>query len=248
MKTLLYAVIMYVITKIILGYRMSTSLLQFQKLIDSKINILNRKYKKLEVDNSNSFLESEVFKETSDRRQDNVVNLSRFMTHRISSNKNLVTNKRTAVSSFLNDVEKDFMTVAALEISDEKEYMSKQMKKKIAIRIKDFENNKLFLDRDMCLNALSAKMKVNHRYLSYYIKKYKEKDFSSYIGELRIGYIVECLEHNPDYLKFKINYLAEQSGFASHSRFTITFKKVMGISPSMFIDQIKKRRAIIGEI
>ncbi|WP_267740692.1 helix-turn-helix domain-containing protein [Myroides injenensis] len=123
---------------------------------------------------------------------------------------------------------------------DDKEYMSKDMEDYILERIEGFEKQRGFLDKDISLSVLAGQFGCNHRYLSHVINKYKQKEFTSYINELRIKYIVECLYDNSDYLLYKISYLAQQSGFASHSRFTITFKKVVGESPSQFINRLKK--------
>lgn len=128
------------------------------------------------------------------------------------------------------------------EVQSPKSYISKEKEKAILKDIQDFEFKRDFLDKEISLNTLSANIGVNHRYLSYVINKHKEKDFATYINELRVGYIVECLQSKPRYLQYKISYLAEQSGFASHSRFTITFKKVTGYSPSAYINNLKKIR------
>ncbi len=131
----------------------------------------------------------------------------------------------------------------AKEVQSAKDYISKEKEKAILKNIQDFECKRAFLDKELSLNTLSANIGVNHRYLSYVINKHKEKDFATYINELRVGYIVECLQSKPRYLHYKISYLAEQSGFASHSRFTITFKKVTGYSPSAYISNLKKTKS-----
>lgn len=41
-------------------------------------------------------------------------------------------------------------------------------------------------------------------------------------------------------LNYKLSYLAEMSGFTSHSKFTMAFKNAMGITPSQFIEELKK--------
>ena len=39
---------------------------------------------------------------------------------------------------------------------------------------------------------------------------------------------------------YKLSYLAEMSGFTSHSKFTIAFKSVVGVTPSQFIENLKQ--------
>lgn len=120
-------------------------------------------------------------------------------------------------------------------------YISKDMEEVILNGIKTFEQQKGFLKHEISLSKLASQIGVNHRYVSYVIKHHKHQDFSSYINTLRIDYIVALLQANPEMLKYKISYLADLSGFASHSRFTITFKRIKGISPSTFIEQIKDK-------
>ncbi|WP_353120140.1 AraC family transcriptional regulator [Myroides odoratus] len=118
------------------------------------------------------------------------------------------------------------------------------LKKEIAIlkQIEDSEKELFYLDKSISINALAAKFAINHRYLSYVINKHKKCDFATYVNQLRVMYIVNCLQNKPKYLQYKISYLADQSGFASHSRFTINFKKFTGHSPSTFINNLKKEK------
>lgn len=147
-----------------------------------------------------------------------------------------IKNRPNALSISKEDHNQEFEE----EEEGDKEYMSKDMEDFILERIEVFEKQKGFLDKDISLSVLAGQFGCNHRYLSHVVNKYKQKEFTSYINELRIKYIVQCLYDNSDYLLYKISYLAEQSGFASHSRFTITFKKVLGESPSQFISRLKE--------
>jgi AraC-like DNA-binding protein/tetratricopeptide (TPR) repeat protein len=121
-----------------------------------------------------------------------------------------------------------------------KEYMSEATESNILESIEKFEKSDLYLNKEISLNSVAAELGINHRYLSYVINKNKSKDFTGYINELRINYIIDCLKNDPNYLKYKISYLADQCGFLSHSRFTTTFKKVTGVSPLTFITYLQK--------
>ncbi|MFD1167391.1 helix-turn-helix domain-containing protein [Sphingobacterium daejeonense] len=74
------------------------------------------------------------------------------------------------------------------------------------------------------------------------IRKYKNQHFNDYILNLRIQYIVNQLESNKIMLDYKLSFLADMSGFTSHSKFTIAFKNVMNITPSQFIEQLKANK------
>ncbi|OIV40055.1 helix-turn-helix domain-containing protein [Flavobacterium johnsoniae] len=122
----------------------------------------------------------------------------------------------------------------------QKDYMSQETEESILKSIREFERGEYYLGKELSLNVMAAELGINHRYLSYVINKHKEKDFASYINELRINYIVDCLRADPALLRYKISYLADKCGFSSHSRFTITFKKVTGVSPLTFITYLKE--------
>lgn len=123
-----------------------------------------------------------------------------------------------------------------------KEYMSEATEISILRGIKELNKSHYYLNKDISLNSVAVELNINQRYLSYVINKHKSKDFASYINELRINYIIDRLKNDDKYLKYKISYLADQCGFSSHSRFTITFKKVTGVSPLNFITYLQKER------
>lgn len=109
-------------------------------------------------------------------------------------------------------------------------------------KLDQFENSKHFTKQDMSLALLAAHFDTNTKYLSEVINTHKGKNFNSYINELRINYIIDKLKSNKTYLQYKISYLAEESGFSSHSSFATVFKAVTGISPTVFIDLLKSTK------
>jgi AraC-like DNA-binding protein len=106
------------------------------------------------------------------------------------------------------------------------------------------EKKKVYLKSDITLGYLSSRLKVNTKYASFVINKYKRKDFNNYINELRIEYIVQKLQNESEYLDYKISYLARECGFSSHSKFATIFKSITGISPSSFIKNIRKDKGV----
>jgi AraC-like DNA-binding protein len=94
----------------------------------------------------------------------------------------------------------------------------------------------------MTLSMLSSQMGMNTKYLSEVINNNKGKNFNGYINELRINHIARLLRTDPIYLNYKVSYLAEYSGFSSHSAFTTVFKSVTGMSPNAYIQEISKNK------
>lgn len=113
--------------------------------------------------------------------------------------------------------------------------ISKEAEKNILERLDLFEEQKNFLNPDINMSSLTTFCDSNTRYVSEVIKKHKNSDFNRYINDLRISYITEKLKKEPEFRKYKISYLAEISGFSSHSKFSAAFRKSKGTSPSVYI-------------
>lgn len=110
----------------------------------------------------------------------------------------------------------------------------------ILAKLKKFETSTKYTHKDMSLATLAAQLDVNTKYLSEVINKHYHDNFNTYINKLRINYIIEKLKNEPEYLNYKISYLAEECGFSSHSSFATIFKSITGIAPTVFIDLIGK--------
>lgn len=107
-------------------------------------------------------------------------------------------------------------------------------------KLEDFENSQEFLQKSYSFAMLSGYLDTNSKYLRLLLKDYRNnKDFNSYINDLRIQYIVDKLTKEPRYRNYKISYLADECGFSSHSNFSLNFKKVTGKSPSEFIENLE---------
>lgn len=107
-------------------------------------------------------------------------------------------------------------------------------------KLKRFEASGKFTNNDMSLASLASQFDTNTKYLSEVINKHYNDNFNMYINRLRVNYIIEKLKTDPNYLNYKISYLAEQSGFSSHSSFATVFKTITGIAPTTFIDLMQK--------
>lgn len=121
-----------------------------------------------------------------------------------------------------------------------KELIKKETEEVLLNRLELFEKNMDFLDSNVSLSSVAGNLKTNTKYLSYIINKHKKKDFSSYINELKIHYIIEKLKNDPKYRTYKISYLAKECRFSSHSKFTSAFKTITGLSPSLFLSYLEK--------
>ncbi|HCN50637.1 MAG TPA: AraC family transcriptional regulator [Chryseobacterium sp.] len=122
--------------------------------------------------------------------------------------------------------------------------ISREKEEEILQKLEEFEKSDRYLNKNMSLSLLSSQMGVNTKYLSEIINTNKEKNFNGYINKLRINHIAKLLRNNPVFLNYKVSYLAEYSGFSSHSTFTTVFKSVTGMSPNTYIQEISKSKII----
>ncbi|RKF03101.1 AraC-like DNA-binding protein [Tenacibaculum lutimaris] len=107
-------------------------------------------------------------------------------------------------------------------------------------KLEEFELKEEYKDPKLTLAKLSTILNTNTKYLSWIINEYKKNDFNNYINHLRIYYIVKKMQTDSNYLNYKISYLSSECGFSSHSKFTAVFKKEIGLTPSFFINELRK--------
>ncbi|MDC8000624.1 helix-turn-helix domain-containing protein [Aequorivita todarodis] len=118
----------------------------------------------------------------------------------------------------------------------------KETEEQLLVKLEEFENSLDFINKEISLSRMALQFETNTKYLSELINAHKQKNFNTYINELRINYITDKLKNDPQYLQYKISYLAEESGFSSHSVFATIFKSVTGISPTTFIDILQNKQ------
>lgn len=138
----------------------------------------------------------------------------------------------------------------------EKEVITKQLPKRVFIphdteklilsKLKRFESTTRFTSKDISLAVLAGQFDTNTKYLSEIINAHYNVNFNTYINKLRINYLVEKLKSDSNYMNYKISYLAEDCGFASHSSFATVFKSITGISPVTFIELLKEEKQAIA--
>lgn len=123
----------------------------------------------------------------------------------------------------------------------------KEMEEKLLEKLNDFEKSTDFTKQETSLSRLALQFETNTKYLSEVVNFHKRKNFNTYINELRVSYIIDKLKNDPAYLQYKISYLAEDSGFSSHSLFATVFKSVTGIPPTTFISILRDKKESINQ-
>ena len=103
-----------------------------------------------------------------------------------------------------------------------------------------FEKEQQFLDSKITQKLLSEKLGTNPTYLSKIINAYKGKNFSNYLNDLRLEYIVELLKTEHQFLEKEIKELANIAGFTNAEAFSDNFQRKFEIKPSFFIKMMKE--------
>ncbi len=122
---------------------------------------------------------------------------------------------------------------------DRKRIMPEETEHKLLIKLREFEQSGLFLEKGFSFTDLASWMQTNNKYLSFLLNDHKQVDFNNYINQLRIDYITKLLVSQVEWQQYKIAALADEAGFSSHSQFTAVFKNLMGITPSAFISHLR---------
>ncbi|WP_107040180.1 helix-turn-helix domain-containing protein [Brumimicrobium mesophilum] len=124
-------------------------------------------------------------------------------------------------------------------VDELKSIMAEDTEMLILNNLKKFEKGKDFLDKNISLSKLAVIVNTNSKYLSYVLNKHENLNFPSYINKLRIEHIIKKISGNKIYRNYKISYLAEETGFSSHTKFSQAFKSVTGLSPSVFLKEFE---------
>nr|WP_294936226.1 helix-turn-helix domain-containing protein [uncultured Flavobacterium sp.] len=126
------------------------------------------------------------------------------------------------------------------ETGGKKIFIPQETEQILLAKLKKFEGSTRFTSNDMSLALLAGQFETNTKYLSEVINKNYNVNFNTYINKLRINFIVEKLKSDPNFMNYKISYLAEACGFSSHSSFATIFKSITGIAPITFIELLRE--------
>lgn len=137
--------------------------------------------------------------------------------------------------------------LSSFSVSDKKQepkknLILKETELQILNKLKRFENSKRYLNNEISLAVLAGQLDSNTKYLSEIINTHYNVNFNTYINRLRINFIIEKLKTDPNFINYKISYLAESCGFSSHSSFATVFKSITGISPVKFIELLNQEK------
>ncbi|WP_430411387.1 helix-turn-helix domain-containing protein [Kordia sp.] len=118
--------------------------------------------------------------------------------------------------------------------------IDKDIVQEVLDQLDKFEQEKHYLTNQISLKEVAKIVNTNSKYLSKIINSYKEKNFATYINDLRIDYLIDRMQHDPIYRKYTIRAIAEEGGFSNPEGFFRAFQKKTGLKPSYFLKKIKE--------
>lgn len=133
--------------------------------------------------------------------------------------------------------------IADNKTEHKKEPYSLEIIEDIKVKLKKFEEDKLFLAKNLTLPKVAKMLGRNHSQLSYVLNEHLDITFTHYLKTLRIRYITNLLVENKLYLQYKVENLAHECGMSSRQLFSTHFFEINGIRPIEFIrEKIKENK------
>ncbi len=103
-----------------------------------------------------------------------------------------------------------------------------------------FEKGEAYLINQISLKDVAKIVNTNSKYLSKIINSHKNKNFATYINDLRVDYLVNHIQIDTKYQKYTIRAIAEEIGFSNPEGFSRAFQKKTGLKPSYFIKKARQ--------
>lgn len=95
------------------------------------------------------------------------------------------------------------------------------------------EQQKPFLQQGLTLKELARYLGIPSNHLSQVINEQQQQTYSDFVNQYRINEAIRLLQ-DPARAHYKIESIAQSTGFKSRSAFYHVFKKLTGISPGEF--------------
>ncbi len=112
---------------------------------------------------------------------------------------------------------------------------------------KALKDKSLLFNPDFSLNMLAQAVKSNTKYVSWVINQTYNKNFKTILNELRIKEASKMLDDFENYGSYTIQAITECVGYKSATSFIIAFKKMVGMTPSVYQKLAKERLATASD-
>lgn len=124
--------------------------------------------------------------------------------------------------------------------TEEKQGLPDEEKNRILLNLdRLMKTEKAFRQKQISLNALASGLSTNTTYLSRIINENFGMNFSNYLNAYRIREAQKMFGQNK-HESMTLEGIAESIGFQSRSTFNAAFKKITGVTPSVYLKNLKE--------
>ncbi len=135
---------------------------------------------------------------------------------------------------------KEEIRVKDVKISPEALDIEEALVEEVLKQLELFEQEHQYITTQISLNDVAKIVNTNSKYLSKIINLHKGKNFTSYINDLRIDYLIDHIQHDPIYMKYTVKAIALEGGFSNPQAFYRAFQKKTGLKPTYFINKVRE--------
>jgi AraC-like DNA-binding protein len=105
--------------------------------------------------------------------------------------------------------------------------------------ISEIKEKQLYKNKDFSISLASQHFSIPIHHISFIINNHVQKSFPDIVCELRIDHAIQLLKDNRN-KKYTMEAIGNLSGFKSRSTFYSSFKKITGITPNEYYQNLKK--------
>ncbi len=158
--------------------------------------------------------------------------LTAYFFHTKRRDKRNISQLSLRIEQLQHDVSKQNISKTS-SLSDEKAL-------KLIQKLKALEKEELFQQPNYTLNMVAKKLQTNSSYLSKTVNEYLDVTFAEYSNRLKINAIVLKLKAQKSLQNYTIDALAQEAGYKSVNSFNTNFKKLLKVTPSQYLKEIKE--------
>ena len=104
--------------------------------------------------------------------------------------------------------------------------------------LKKLEEQHYYLHPACSAHNVAKRIKTNTTYLSKVINTTYQKNFSTYVNDLRVNYAILKLKEDTKFRGYTVNAIATELGYKSADSFTKYFRQHTGLLPSFYIKKL----------
>ena len=102
-----------------------------------------------------------------------------------------------------------------------------------------FSDKKPYCNPDFTITELAKDLDTNVKYIARVVKIKENVNFIDFLNKYRINLVKEKIAQN-DHNKYTLRYIYNMCGFRHQSTFNKVFKEIEGVTPSEYINNLKK--------